>query len=68
MALRKQSAQRAEVRDDLKELLVRSRTHRVTEEELLEQRISFAFGNAMNNERITKDSVRNTSQKIRLKG
>jgi len=38
----------------------------VTEEELREQRISFAFGNAMEEERITKESVREASQNIRL--
>lgn len=68
MALRKQVARRTEVRPDLEELLVTSRAHRVTEEELHEQRISFAFGNAMNNEQITKDSIRTTSQRVRLRG
>lgn len=68
MALRKQTEQRTEVRADLIELVQKSRTRRVTEEELVEQRISFAFGNAMNREQITKDSVRTTSQRVRLKG
>ncbi len=67
MALRKQTAKRTEVRSDLKELITQSRAKRVTEEELHEQRISFAFGNAMNNDKITKDSVRTTSQRVRLK-
>ena len=40
----------------------------ITEQELQEQRISFAFGNAPTDAtNITKDSVRNTSQHIRLK-
>jgi hypothetical protein len=68
MALRKQSVQRVEVRTDLQEMLVHSRQKRVSEEELHEQRISFAFGNAMNIEKITKDSIRTTSQRLRLKG
>lgn len=40
----------------------------VSEEELREQRISFAFGNAPKNSenRITKDSVRVASTKIKL--
>ena len=39
----------------------------VTEEELHEQRISFAFGNAPANAKlITKDSVRHASKNIRL--
>lgn len=67
MALRKQTAQRTEVRADLKELMASSRSRRVTEDELHEQRISFAFGNAMNIEEITKESIRTTSQRIRLR-
>ncbi len=40
----------------------------VTEEELREQRISFAFGNApANADKITKDSVRHASRHIRLR-
>ena len=39
----------------------------VSEDELREQRISFAFGNAPANARlITKDSVRHASKNIRL--
>jgi len=38
----------------------------VTEEELQEQRISFAFGNAPDSPLITKDSVRLASKHIRL--
>jgi hypothetical protein len=51
----------------LKRLLDDSRTRPVTEEELHEQRISFAFGNAPPDaELITKDSVRLASKHIRL--
>lgn len=67
MALRKQAFERSEVRSDLLELVNRSKLRRVTEEELAEQRISFAFGNALNNEKITKESVRETAQSVRLK-
>jgi hypothetical protein len=38
----------------------------VTEQELREQRISFAFGNAPAGANITKDSVRRASEHIRL--
>lgn len=38
----------------------------VTDDELREQRISFAFGNSLNSERITKDSVRSASKSVRL--
>ncbi len=51
---------------ELLELLKASQDNFVTEEELHEQRISFAFGNALDLERITKDSVRQASQNIRL--
>ncbi len=45
-----------------------SQTRLVTEEELREQRVSFAFGNApaSASDRITKDSVRAASTHIRL--
>lgn len=50
---------------DLKRLLEESRP--VTEEDLHEQRISFAFGNAPADATgITKDSVRQASEHIRL--
>ena len=51
---------------ELRELLIASRDTSVSEEELHEQRISFAFGNAPDSKLITKDSVRRASQNIRL--
>jgi hypothetical protein len=52
---------------ELQKLLEASRQTPVTEEELQEQRISFAFGNApVNAKNITKDSVRKASQFIKL--
>ena len=53
---------------ELMELLDASRNITVSEEELREQRISFAFGNApqSSGDRITKDSVRRASEHIRL--
>ena len=51
---------------ELMHLLDVSRNRVVTEEELREQRVSFAFGNAPNSELITKDSVRAASTHIRL--
>lgn len=68
MALRKQTAQRTPVREDLKALIQSSRARPVSQEDLVEQRISFAFGNAMNMDQVTKESVRTTSQRVRLKG
>jgi hypothetical protein len=52
---------------ELLTVLERLREVPVTEEELREQRISFAFGNApADAKNITKDSVRHSSQNIRL--
>ncbi|HZQ92012.1 MAG TPA: hypothetical protein VFA60_09490 [Terriglobales bacterium] len=52
---------------DLRKLLEASRQTPVTEAELREQRISFAFGNAPADAKdITKDSVRQASKHIRL--
>lgn len=52
---------------ELLRLLEASREKPATEEELHEQRISFAFGNALNSDAITKESVRNASRKISLR-
>jgi hypothetical protein len=53
---------------ELAKMLEASRSVPATEEELREQRISFAFGNApqSSENRITKDSVRQASEHIRL--
>lgn len=51
---------------ELLALLDASRNASVSEEDLREQRISFAFGNALNSEAITKESVRLASKSIRL--
>jgi len=66
MAERKQFLGVVQANDDLLRLLSESRDRIVTDEELREQRISFAFGNALNSSRITKDSVRRASQSVRL--
>jgi hypothetical protein len=66
MANRKQFSSIAPMDADLVRLLEQSRSRNVTEEELREQRISFAFGNALGSERITKDSVRLASLNVRL--
>jgi hypothetical protein len=55
---------------ELGRLLREARDRTVTEEELREQRISFAFGNAPASlsDQITKESVRIASSHIRLCG
>ena len=53
--------------EELNRLLEESRKITITNDELLEQRISFAYGNAPANAKsITKDSVRKASKHILL--
>jgi hypothetical protein len=66
MADRKQFLGVVEANETLTQLLNESRDRIVTDDELREQRISFAFGNSLNSDRITKDSVRQASQSVRL--
>lgn len=67
MADRKQFLGVSEVDPKLKELLEATKDREVTEEELHEQRVSFAFGNApTNSDLITKESVRASSRRMRL--
>lgn len=54
-------------RPELDKLLDEARFSKLTDEELQEQRISFAYGNApVDAERITKDTVRDASKSIRI--
>jgi len=66
MADRKQFLGAVKANETLLRLLGESRDRVVTDGELREQRISFAFGNALNSDRITKNSVRQASQSVRL--
>lgn len=67
MADRKQFFGEIKADPELLKALDASKQKSVTEQELQEQRISFAFGNApADAQNITKDSVRYTSQHIRL--
>lgn len=67
MADRKQFMDDHPVDEELAALIEASRAIPVTEAELKEQRISFAYGNALERDDITKDSVRQTSMHIRLR-
>jgi len=67
MAARKQFQSALSVSPKLKGLLEKARKTEVSEVELREQRVSFAFGNAPESERITRESVRYASEHIRLK-
>lgn len=67
MADRKQFLGQIRVNPELKRVLEASNQTQVSEQELQEQRISFAYGNApANAKNITKESVRQTSKKLRL--
>lgn len=66
MADRKQFENVTAPDPELMRLLDAARTKSITEDELQEQRISFAFGNAPDSTLITKESVRLASKHIRL--
>ncbi len=67
MADRKQFFGEIKTDPELQKALETSRQITVTEDVLREQRISFAFGNApASAKNITKDSVRQASEHIRL--
>jgi hypothetical protein len=67
MAARKQFLGVTAVSPKLRDLLESTKNREVTEEELHEQRVSFAFGNApASADLITKESVRASSHRIRL--
>ncbi|HEY4918976.1 MAG TPA: hypothetical protein VII40_02630 [Xanthobacteraceae bacterium] len=68
MAIRKSFLGAAPVHPELDRLLEATQNIRVSEEQLKEQRVSFAYGNAPADAvRITKDSVRAASESIRLR-
>jgi hypothetical protein len=66
MANRKQFLGNMEVDSELLALLESSRQTPVTPEQLVEQRISFAFGNSPDSQFITKETVRKASHSILL--
>lgn len=65
MAERKPFLETTKIKPKLKKLLEESKGKDISEKELQEQRISFAFGNAPN-DLVTKDSVRKASDTIKL--
>ncbi len=67
MAARKQFLNLPDPDPELVRLLEEARGRLVSEDDLREQRISFAFGNALGTDEITKDSVRDASEHIRLR-
>jgi len=68
MAVRKSFLGPAPEHPELDRLLDETRNIQLTEAQLEEQRISFAYGNApVDEELITKETVRAASKSIRLK-
>ncbi|HME62646.1 MAG TPA: hypothetical protein VKH62_15490 [Candidatus Binatia bacterium] len=68
MAIRKSFLGAAPTHPELDQLLEATRHIQVSEQQLKEQRVSFAYGNApASAARITKESVRVASESIRLK-
>ena len=53
-------------RPELDRLIAKARETRVSDEELREQRVSFAYGNAPESDLITKESVRTSSETLRM--
>lgn len=66
MAERKSALKRAPERPELDALLARAKETVVSEETLREQRASFVYGNAPKGSRITKDSARASTTRIRV--
>jgi hypothetical protein len=68
MAARKAFLGPAPSHPELDRLLETARLNPVTDEQLQEQRVSFAYGNAPIDSGITKDSVREASRRVRIAG
>jgi hypothetical protein len=66
MADRKPLLGESPARPELDRLLEIARTIVVSDEQLMEQRVSFAYGNAPEDSGITKESVRRASNSIRV--
>jgi hypothetical protein len=66
MADRKQFRNTRPADPELLRILEATKDQQVSEADLREQRISFAFGNAPASNLITKETVRRASEKIRL--
>jgi hypothetical protein len=51
---------------ELDKLLERARSEPVSDDQLREQRVSFAYGNAPESSGVTKDTARSAAQTIRI--
>jgi hypothetical protein len=68
MAVRKSVLKSAPPRPELARRLAASIAAGVSDEQLREQRVSFAYGNAPEGSRITKASARRASERFRITG
>ncbi|KQW62687.1 hypothetical protein ASD02_00710 [Ensifer sp. Root1252] len=66
MAVRKSVISPAPARPELDDLLARAKRVGISDEQLMEQRASFAYGNAPEGSKITKESARQASKSVRL--
>lgn len=66
MAERKSALKRAPKRPKLEQLLEHAKTVKLTEEQLREQRVSFVYGNAPTDSRITKESAKKSADRMRV--
>jgi hypothetical protein len=66
MAERKSALKRAPQRPELQKLLEHAKTVVLSDEQLLEQRASFVYGNAPKGSRITKESARRAARSLRV--
>lgn len=67
MAARKPFLGPAPAHPELDRLREQTRSLKVTDEQLAEQRISFVYGNAPVGSKITKESARTASRRFRMK-
>lgn len=66
MAERKAALSRAPSRPELEALLEHAKGAVLTDEQLREQRVSFVYGNAPKGSRITRESARKSTDRIRV--
>ena len=66
MVARKSNMTPAPARPELERLIEKARAVGVTEAQLIEQRASFAYGNAPEGSTITKESARHAASTVRL--
>lgn len=68
MAARKQFLDVQPVDPSLRALLEKAKGHKISDAEIQEQRVSFAFGNAPESRFITKETVRASSHSVLIAG